>query len=263
MIDKSTKIESDIEDIPILIRTFLSRPGELKAVRKDVIPTAQNRGCGTTGVKDLVLAIDEAYQNIIRHAYGDGCEGEITLTIYQIDCDIVVILRDFAECIDVETVKPRELDGLRPGGLGTHFIAEVMDQVKFMPQPAEGGNLLRMVKRISGGGKMKHSIDEENGATVVAFEGEVDLDSSPECCKVLLENIARNIPVLVDLSAVTYIDSFGISSMVEALQNALKSGQEFALAGVSEAAMRVLSLARLGTVFTNHEAREAGLKSLG
>ena len=110
---------------------------------------------------------------------------------------------------------------------------------------------------------MKHSIDKKNGAAVVAFEGEVDLDSSPECRKVLLKNVARNIPVLVDLSAVTYIDSSGISSMVEALQNALKSGQEFALAGVSEAAMRVLSLARLGTVFTNHEAREAGLKSLG
>ena len=53
----------------------------------------------------------------------------------------MVILRDFAECIDVETVKPRELDDLCPGGLGTHFIAEVMDQVEFMPQPAEGGNL--------------------------------------------------------------------------------------------------------------------------
>jgi anti-sigma B factor antagonist len=110
---------------------------------------------------------------------------------------------------------------------------------------------------------MKHSIDEINGAAVVAFEGEVDLDSSPECRKVLLENVARNMPVLVDLSAVTYIDSSGIACMVEAFQNARKSGQEFVLAGVSEAAMRVLSLARLDSVFTIHETREAGLKSLG
>ena len=60
MIDKSTKIESDIEDTPILIRTFLSRPSELKTVRKDVTATAQNLGCGTTDVQDLVLTIDEA-----------------------------------------------------------------------------------------------------------------------------------------------------------------------------------------------------------
>jgi anti-sigma regulatory factor (Ser/Thr protein kinase) len=149
MIEKSIKIESGLEETPILIRTFLSHPGELKAVRKDVTATAQKLGCGTTDIQDLVLAIDEACQNIIRHAYGDGCEGEITLTIFQIDCDIVVIIRDFAECVDIEKIKPRELDDLRPGGLGTHLIAEVMDQVEFMPQPAEGGNLLRMVKRIS------------------------------------------------------------------------------------------------------------------
>ena len=45
--------------------------------------------------------------------------------------------------------QPRERDDLRPGGLGTHFIGEVMDEVEFMPPPADGGNLLRMVKRIA------------------------------------------------------------------------------------------------------------------
>jgi anti-sigma B factor antagonist len=110
---------------------------------------------------------------------------------------------------------------------------------------------------------MKHSIDKKNGAAVVAFEGEVDLDSSLECRKVLLKNVARNIPVLVNLSAVTCTDSSEISCMVEAVQNAQKSGQEFALVGVSKAAMRVLSLARLDAVFTINETREAGLESLG
>jgi anti-sigma regulatory factor (Ser/Thr protein kinase) len=134
---------------PVLTRTFQSRAGELKAVREDVTMLAQNLGCGTEDVQDLVLAVDEACQNIIRHAYGEDQEGEITLNIYHEDQELVVLLRDFADSIDVELAKPRNLDDVRPGGLGTHFIAEVMDEVEFMPPPSDGGNLLRMVKRIS------------------------------------------------------------------------------------------------------------------
>jgi len=135
--------------IPVLSRTFRSRADELKAVRKEVTKTAQNVGCGTEDVQDFVLAIDEACQNIIRYAYGEDQEGEITLKIYHKDRELVVMLRDFAEPTDVEMVKPRDLDDIRPGGLGTHFIAEIMDRVEFMPPPLDGGNLLRMVKRIS------------------------------------------------------------------------------------------------------------------
>ena len=109
---------------------------------------------------------------------------------------------------------------------------------------------------------MDHTTSEENGAIIITFEGDVDLDSSPDCRKVLLESVAKNIPVLADLTRVTYIDSSGIASLVEALQSARKSGHEFAIAGVSDAAMRVLSLARLDSVFAIHESREAGLKSL-
>ena len=46
-------------------------------------------------------------------------------------------------------MKPRDLDDVRPGGLGTHFMAEVMDRVEFLTPPEGGGNLLRMVKRIA------------------------------------------------------------------------------------------------------------------
>ena len=40
---------------------------------------------------------------------------------------------------------------IKPGGLGTHLMREVMDDVQFMPTPADGGNLLRMVKKLPKG----------------------------------------------------------------------------------------------------------------
>jgi anti-sigma B factor antagonist len=106
---------------------------------------------------------------------------------------------------------------------------------------------------------MNHEIIEEGKAIVVALEGDVDLSSSPDARKVLLESVRKGRPVIVDMAGVSYIDSSGVASLVEALQGARKAGSEFSLAAVSEPALRVLRLARLDTVFTIHESREAAL----
>ena len=129
--------------------SFPSQAGQLKKVRAKVRDTARLCGFGADAVQDIVLAVDEACQNIIRHAYGGSAEGEIVIEICRAGGDFVILLRDFAEPTDVGTVKPRDLDDVRPGGLGTHFMAEVMDRVEFLTPPEGGGNLLRMVKRIA------------------------------------------------------------------------------------------------------------------
>jgi anti-sigma B factor antagonist len=110
---------------------------------------------------------------------------------------------------------------------------------------------------------MKHRITEDKDALIVAFEGDVDLASSPEARKILLSCVDKGQPVLVDLSGVTYIDSSGIASLVESFQKVRKKGGTFFLVSVSEAALRVLSLARLDKVFTIHPSVEDGLASLG
>ncbi|MBL6931362.1 MAG: STAS domain-containing protein [Rhodospirillales bacterium] len=107
---------------------------------------------------------------------------------------------------------------------------------------------------------MEHEISERDGALIVGFSGDVDLQSSPEARKILLQCVARKMPVLVDLSAVNYIDSSGIASLVEALQTARKGGGSLMLVSVSEAALRVLELARLDKVFTISGSIEEGLE---
>jgi anti-sigma B factor antagonist len=97
---------------------------------------------------------------------------------------------------------------------------------------------------------MKISTTENNGALVVAFEGDVDLEHSPMARKELLAAVSKNSKVIVDLSSVSYIDSSGIASLVEAFQTARKNGGTFSLAAVSEAALRVLQLARLDKIFS-------------
>jgi anti-sigma B factor antagonist len=106
---------------------------------------------------------------------------------------------------------------------------------------------------------MKHEVTERQGVTIVALKGEVDLENSPAARKLLLESIDTATRILVDLSGVTYIDSSGVASLVEALQASKKNDTGFALAATSEPTRRVLELARLDKVFTIHETVDAGL----
>ncbi|MCH8236748.1 MAG: STAS domain-containing protein [Proteobacteria bacterium] len=106
---------------------------------------------------------------------------------------------------------------------------------------------------------MEHEIKEEGDAIIVAFSGDVDLESSPAARKILLECVGKHKPVLVDLSKVGYIDSSGVASLVESLQSARKKGSDLLLVAVSEGALRVLQLARLDKVFTICDSIEDGL----
>ncbi len=137
---------------------FKSRPDRLKLVRAMVGETARACGSGENDVRDIIIAVDEACQNVIRHAYGDDPGGDIILEVVRYPGGIEFLLKDFAETVDPTKIKPRDLDDIRPGGLGVHFMREVMDEVEFLPLPREdkeakdkefvGGNLLRMLKRL-------------------------------------------------------------------------------------------------------------------
>ncbi|MBW2667559.1 MAG: ATP-binding protein, partial [Deltaproteobacteria bacterium] len=104
-------------------------------MRAAVRACVEASGCSKTPTADIVLVIDEACQNIIRHAYKDDPDGEIELRIDREGENLIFELLDRAPLIDTEKVKGRDLDDIRPGGLGTHFIRELMDQADFLPRP--------------------------------------------------------------------------------------------------------------------------------
>ena len=129
-------------------RSYAARPETLAEIRAAVARVTRELGCPPDMAQDMVLAVDEACQNIIRHAYRGG-EGDIVLHVDREDDLLVIRLMDFAPPVEVAKIRPRSLDDVRPGGLGTHLMRSVMDQVDFLAPPAGIGNLLQMVKRIS------------------------------------------------------------------------------------------------------------------
>ncbi|MCD4751275.1 MAG: STAS domain-containing protein [Thermoanaerobaculales bacterium] len=86
--------------------------------------------------------------------------------------------------------------------------------------------------------------------TVISVAGDVDLYTSPELRKAVLEAVPGAAGrVAVDLSGVNYIDSSGIATLVEGLRSAHKHDKAFVLVTPSPPVMQVLELSKLDNVF--------------
>jgi len=165
-------------------------------------------------VTDVVSAVDEACQNIIRHGYGGN--GEIVLEIRRNGPrQLEVQLIDFAPPVDLAKIRPRCLDDVRPGA-SEPFHADG-DGRSGLHAAADRG--WQFLENDQGNPMKAHFSTRRVGATaVVALRGEIDLQNSPALRKELLGWLADRQDVVVDLSRVDYIDSSGIASLVEAYQ---------------------------------------------
>jgi anti-sigma regulatory factor (Ser/Thr protein kinase) len=120
-------------------------PASLFLVRALLRKLSENIGFSARDTDLLVLAIDEACTNVIRHAYRNSPDQRIVLT-FMVDLDYLEIhIRDFGAASDPATFQSRNLDEVRPGGLGIHFIKSAVDKIEY-EHPPEGGMLLKMIK---------------------------------------------------------------------------------------------------------------------
>jgi len=96
---------------------------------------------------DVVLALAEAAQNIVKHAYSgqetsDNLKVEISFENNQLKID----LYDKGEPAIPTNIKPRDVDDIKPGGLGTFFIGQIMDEVMFKTAATDWVNHLILIK---------------------------------------------------------------------------------------------------------------------
>ena len=94
----------------------------------------------------IVLALDEAIANIIRHAYHGRSDGPIELQCRESPDGLEISLLDSGEPPDLAKICAREVGCDQPGGLGTHIIRDVMDSVSY--QRTESGNRFLASKRL-------------------------------------------------------------------------------------------------------------------
>ena len=99
---------------------------------------------------ELVLAIAEAAQNIVKHAYKDieDTSDKMEITISLKDNELEIGFFDKGRVVDQNNVRHRKIDDVKPGGLGTFFIQQIMDAVVFKEGEKPWINHLILTKKI-------------------------------------------------------------------------------------------------------------------
>ncbi|NIR52501.1 ATP-binding protein [candidate division KSB1 bacterium] len=126
-----------------------SDPRLLKIVRCGVSHLCEICGFSKGEKNQVVLAVDEAASNIIKHTYQNDTDKPIVISYRIFDDRLEVVLRDFGNKADPKKIKPRDLEDVKPGGLGVHFIKSTMDQVRY-DNTLDVGNQVTLMKYLPG-----------------------------------------------------------------------------------------------------------------
>ncbi len=134
--------------------TIISNPAYIRVVRTAVEEFSGQNGFPQVQSHQIGLAVNEALANVIEHGYEGNMSQLINIVVEMLDGDrlpgkgIRIIIRDFGRQVDPECIKSRDLNEIRPGGLGVHIMKTVMDEVVYRCVP-EGGMELTMFKFIN------------------------------------------------------------------------------------------------------------------
>ena len=131
-------------------KDFLVRSSSLKDVRTFCREVFEKLQIDQNLKDELVLAIAEAAQNIVKHAYKNNTQTDDKMVV-QISCKdnkLQIGFYDMGTPVDPNKVKHREIDNVKPGGLGTFFIQEIMDAVEFKDGKKPWINHLVLTKQL-------------------------------------------------------------------------------------------------------------------
>jgi anti-sigma B factor antagonist len=106
-------------------------------------------------------------------------------------------------------------------------------------------------------------IDKRKGYSILKINGDVDLYSSPQLRKQILALAnKKNCRILIDFLDVTYMDSSGVATLVEALQLTKKNGGKLRLFNLGQPIRDVFELSRLDRVFEIYDDEGQALEGI-
>lgn len=156
---------------------IMSNPLYLSGTREMVAGVARRLGFTEEVCSQMALAVDEALCNVIRHGYGRAADRPIWISVYPqpaagavgpwgdscLPEAIRIVIEDEARQVDPAVIKSRDLDEIRPGGLGVHIIQTVMDSAVYERRSGSGMRLTMVKRRTSQAGSISRSGDGGSG----------------------------------------------------------------------------------------------------
>lgn len=129
---KKLKVKSKTENLSI-IRDFINTSAADAGLKADVI-------------ESIILAVDEACTNIIKHAYKSFPDGELIIKTKSTLDRFVISITDFGNSFEPEMIPEPDLQKYyrqrRIGGLGMYLMKTLMDDVKYKSIPGKYNEVL-------------------------------------------------------------------------------------------------------------------------
>ena len=92
---------------------------------------------------------------------------------------------------------------------------------------------------------MSYKVTEENNISTVFLDGEIDMDVTEKAKEVIMPLIEAGKEVHINLNNVQYMDSSGISILIESHQKANELGTKVILKEISKSVLKVIMMAKL------------------
>ena len=131
---------------PIHIKVA-SHPENLKQIREAITDVTSKAGFSKEIAGSIILAVDEACSNVIKHSCQHDHTKEIILEIEPDKKCLTISIIDDGIKFDVDSVEARDINEVRPGGLGLYIMEQVMDKVEYSQTP-DGLNKLKLTKNL-------------------------------------------------------------------------------------------------------------------
>jgi anti-sigma B factor antagonist len=108
---------------------------------------------------------------------------------------------------------------------------------------------------------MNLSLRTSENTRIVDITGDVDLRGTPQLRKLLFEALKESPKVVINLTAIRYIDSSGIAALIEALNESRRLKREFVLYGMNQRVLEVFKLTHVIQIFQIVETEEQALSA--
>jgi len=136
---------------PDVLLRLMSHPRYLSGARELITSVSRRLGFGETISCQIALAVDEALANVIRHGYSSRPDRPIWVSLWPLGADpdeaigVRIMIEDEARQVEPHQIQGRDLEDVRPGGLGVHIIREVMDHASY--EKRDGGGMRLVMEK--------------------------------------------------------------------------------------------------------------------
>ncbi len=124
-----------------------SHPKNLEYIRGRIAQITALTSLSKKDSGSIILAVDEACSNIIKHSYKNDYTRKIDLTVELETNGLSISIFDDGIKFDIDSVTSRDITDIRQGGLGIYIIKQVMDTLEYS-RNKNGLNKVKMTKKL-------------------------------------------------------------------------------------------------------------------